>query len=76
MTEAVKPKKAAVGVVFEVGETMECPRCLGTTKLTGWVAAHWDEEISYTCPTCPDRTRVSMLSGEVISILPVNPETY
>lgn len=77
MTETIlKPKKAAVGLQFKPGETLACPRCGHATKLTGWVVAHWDEQISWVCPSCPDRTQVSMLSGEVTSILPVNPENY
>ena len=80
MTEkATKPKKAAIGVQFEVGETMQCPHCSQTTKLTGWAAAHWDEDIAWGCPsmTCSwDRTQVSMRSGLVTMIVPENLSTH
>lgn len=65
-TKPTDVQKAQDGMQFELGGLFECPNCPTQSKLDGWVAAHWYEELVYTCPDCG--TRIGLLEGEVTSV--------
>ena len=42
---------AKPGTVFDLGETLRCPKCdAPNTYGTPYLAAHWSEGFVYTCP--------------------------
>jgi len=63
MDAAVKAKKPPCAL--KPGGTFVC-KCGEEETLGGYVAAHWDMELIYTCPEC--NVRYSVVKGYVEEI--------
>lgn len=58
------------GATFKPSDKYKCPRCGYSYGFGGYVAAHWDEVLGWSCPNCKSYKAI-IQSGEVISAGPV-----